>query len=447
MVATCAKTALARFLSLPIRPRGPGTRIVARQSKRYCRVWSLAGESERRRGGGGGVRNLRHKQPRNKVKAVGERAFAFLIDIYLPLTITPPLSCSTAKLHCTMSLDLQARAEGMGATHALPYKIALIVICFLALAVWNAFEVFINIFRRFRRYRGIYFYSLIAASVGIPIHAVGYFLRFYNVSRSIPLQTIMGCGGGMLMITGQSIVLWSRLHLISPGRRDRWLLCMILTACVIVQGGATILSTGASLPEATSTFLDLYEKWELFQVTWFAFQECLISGIYIYRTLGLMRSSSAFRSADTKRLFIHLMFVNFIIIAFDITVVSFQFANLFYLQTSWKNFAYAVKLKLEFGILQQLVDFTQAGFVNSSGPRVFSTTGPGGQGEAQGTRQGNTVPSRFGHSTYARMSEEGVGVPMGDMLRKTTEVEVTVEDDVNSERSTQKLRAPQETIV
>jgi len=335
----------------------------------------------------------------------------------------------------------------MGVTHALPYKIALIVICFLALAVWNAIEVFISIFRRFRRYRGVYFYSLIAASVGIPIHAIGYFLRFYDVSRSVPLQTILTCGGGMLMITGQSIVLWSRLHLISPGKKDRWLLYMILTACVVVQGGATVLSTGAAMDRATPTFLDIYEKWELFQVTWFAFQECLISGIYIYRTLGLMRSSSAFRSADTKRLFIHLMAVNVLIIAFDMTVVSFQFANLFYLQTSWKNFAYAVKLKLEFGILQQLVDFTQAGFATNSGQRAFSSTAAGGRGDMQASTQRNSVPARFGYSTYARMSEEGTAVPMGDMLRKTTEVEVTVEDDVHSERSTKKLRMHHETTV
>lgn len=347
-----------------------------------------------------------------------------------------------------MVLDIQARAEGMGATHTLPYKIALICICFLALAVWNAFEVFVNIFRRFRRYTGLYFYSLIAASIGIPLHALGYFLRFYDVSDSVPLQSLLVGGGGMLMITGQSIVLWSRLHLISPGRRDRWLLCMIICACVVVQGGATVLLTAAAIPTSARGFLDVYQKWEPFQCTWFAFQECLISSIYIYRTSILMRSSAFFRSKDTKRVFSHLMIVNAIIIAFDITIVTFQFVNLFYLQTSWKTFAYAIKLRLEFDILQQLVDFTQAGFNNGTGPDDMSLGGVDGRNDATSRAPRAPPPSRFGNSSYANVSGEGerVEIPMEDMMIKTISVEVTI-DDASSEMSTKQLRVHEESLM
>ncbi|CBY00644.1 hypothetical protein IAQ61_011557 [Plenodomus lingam] len=345
-------------------------------------------------------------------------------------------------------VDLQVRAEGMGATHSLPYKIALIAICFLALAVWNAFEVFVSIFRRFRRYTGLYFYSLIAASVGIPLHALGYFLRFYDVSNSVPIQTLLVCGGGMLMITGQSIVLWSRLHLISPGRRDRWLLWMIICACFIVQGGATVLFTAAAIPSSAQGFLNVYQIWEPFQVTWFAFQESLISCIYIYRTSVLIRSSAIFRSKDTKRIFNHLMIVNAIIIAFDITIVSFQFANLFYLQTSWKTFVYAVKLRLEFDILQQLVDFTQAGFIGGGSRPDDMSLGPADERNETTSRVEAAPPQpRFGNSSYARMSEDGEipVLPVADMMRKTTKVEVTIEDDdASSNMSTKKLRGHEE---
>jgi hypothetical protein len=120
-----------------------------------------------------------------------------------------------------MFYKLAPRAEAMGATNPqLPYKTALIVIVFLALAVSHALKVFIKIFRRFKSYRGVYFYSLLVATVGIIIHAIGYFVRNYGISNSAPLEITLVCGGGMMMITGQSIVLWSRLHLISPGRRD-----------------------------------------------------------------------------------------------------------------------------------------------------------------------------------------------------------------------------------
>ena len=128
--------------------------------------------------------------------------------------------------------------------------------------------------RLFKRYSGVYFYAMLVASIGIIIHAVGYFIRNFDVSNSPGIEITMACGGGMLMITGQSVVLWSRLHLISPGKRDMWLLWMILADCIIVQGGATTLFAGSNSPHP-KIWLKIYAKCEIFQVTWFVFQECL----------------------------------------------------------------------------------------------------------------------------------------------------------------------------
>jgi hypothetical protein len=124
-----------------------------------------------------------------------------------------------------MPFALRSRDPGMGSGATLPYKTALVVIVFLALAVYNTLEIIVKIFRRFRRYHGVYFYSMLAASIGIIIHALGYFLRNFDISNSAPLEITLACGGGMLMITGQSIVLWSRLHLISPVDDYRRLHC------------------------------------------------------------------------------------------------------------------------------------------------------------------------------------------------------------------------------
>ncbi|CAG5181290.1 uncharacterized protein ALTATR162_LOCUS9688 [Alternaria atra] len=337
-----------------------------------------------------------------------------------------------------MTSRLGDRAEGMGTNPALPYKTALIVIVFLALAVSHALEVFVKIFRRFHSYRGVYFYSLIAATVGIVIHAFGYFIRNYGISDSAPLEITMACGGGMLMITGQSIVLWSRLHLISPGKRDRWLLYMIITDCIIVQGGATTLFAGSNSSKP-GKWLRIYEKWEVFQVTWFVFQECVISGLYIYRAFVLMSSSAVFKGPNTKRLFNHLIAVNVVVIALDVTILAFQYAGMYEIQTSWKTLAYAIKLKLEFDILNQLVDFTKQGFDAHSGSRYIPGTGD----ERRATKDGagdNTHSSRFGPSTYARMNEDGTtALPMGDVV-KTTEIRVSIEQDAISQRSTQLLR-------
>ncbi|CAO2653265.1 Nn.00g026760.m01.CDS01 [Neocucurbitaria sp. VM-36] len=338
---------------------------------------------------------------------------------------------------------LASREDGMGTHPTLPYKTALLVIVFLALAVSHALEVLIKIFRRFRSYHGVYFYSLLAASIGIVIHAFGYFIRNYDISKSAPLEITLACGGGMLMITGQSIVLWSRLHLISPGKQDRWLLWMIIADCIIVQGGATTLFAGSNSSNP-APWLKVYAKWEIFQVTWFFVQECLISGLYIYRTFVLMRSSAAFRGPEAKRIFNHLIVVNVVVIALDVTILAFQYAGLYEVQTSWKTFAYAIKLKLEFDILNQLVDFTKAGF-NANG-RSGSRHVAGSGDNQRGTAHEGVGGSRFGTSTYARMDEDGVtALPLQNVV-KTTEIRVKIEEDASSESSTKELRMRNDTM-
>lgn len=327
----------------------------------------------------------------------------------------------------------------MGSGSSLAYKTALVVVVFLALAVYNTLEIIVKIFRRFRRYHGVYFWSMLAASTGIVIHALGYFLRNFDITNSAPLEITLACGGGMLMITGQSIVLWSRLHLISPGQRDRWLLWMILADCVVVQGGATTLFAGSNSPHP-DPWLRVYAKWEIFQVTWFVFQECLISSLYIFRTFKLMRSSAAFRGTDFKRVFRHLILVNILVISLDITILAFQYAGLYEIQTSWKTLAYSIKLKFEFDILHQLVDFTKRGF--SSGSRHITASGDGIGGthvSVQEISNARVNRSRFSNSAYARMDEQSLrDLPLQQVV-KTTEIHVQVEEGQMMQASTEVL--------
>lgn len=158
-----------------------------------------------------------------------------------------------------------------------------------------------------------------------------------------------------------------------------------------------------------------------------------------------MRSSASFRGKDAKRVFNHLILVNVVVIALDITIVAFQFAGLFYLQTSWKTLAYAIKLKLEFDILTQLVDFTKQGFKGASGSRHISGTAEG-RDQTRSGAQDDARGSRFGISSYARMDEEGTtAYPLREVM-KTTEIEVRVEEDAASQSSTKELRTRTNTL-
>ncbi|KAF2105320.1 hypothetical protein BDV96DRAFT_535240, partial [Lophiotrema nucula] len=314
---------------------------------------------------------------------------------------------------------LEARdSNDMGSSNKLSHKTSLIVIVFLALGVYNALEVLVKILRTFRAYRSVYFWALIAASVGIVLHAFGYFFRNFDVIDSLPLEIFLVGPGGMCMITGQSIVLYSRLHLISrTNSKDRWLLIMILIDLLVIQIGATTLYAGSQTSNAAK-YLPIYKVWERVQVTAFFVQECIISGLYIYRTWILQKSAAAFRGRDGRQLLHHLIAVNLLVIALDVTILAFQFAGLYDIQTSWKTLAYSIKLKFEFYILNRLVELTKNG-LSGGRPSGSRLTNSGPNAASKGVTSVIETHPRFGNSSYARMEDGGDGVVLKEVGRVT----------------------------
>lgn len=96
---------------------------------------------------------------------------------------------------------------------------------FAGLAMYNSVELVIMIFLTFKRYNGLYFWSLLISGIGIIFYALGFLLKFLNITTGNLrwLAVVFLSIGWYPMITGQSLVLWSRLHLIVSGKRgDRY---------------------------------------------------------------------------------------------------------------------------------------------------------------------------------------------------------------------------------
>lgn len=108
-------------------------------------------------------------------------------------------------------------------------------------ALYNASELVAMVFLTFQRYRGLYFYSLLVSGLAIVPYSLGFLLHLLNFTTgnarwfSITLITI----GWWPMVTGQAVVLWSRLHLILVGSRgDRiiqWTKWMIVVNVVLLH--------------------------------------------------------------------------------------------------------------------------------------------------------------------------------------------------------------------
>jgi hypothetical protein len=73
----------------------------------------------------------------------------------------------------------------------------------------------------------------------------------------------------------------------------------------------------------------------------------------------------------------HLLLINVVVIILDIPILILEDTGLYDLQTAYKSFVYSVKLKMEFRILNQLVDMTRAQhdmdrrFHNSSSIQIY----------------------------------------------------------------------------
>lgn len=87
----------------------------------------------------------------------------------------------------------------------------------------------------------------------------------------------------------------------------------------------------------------------------FAIQEFIISATYVHETQKLLKPSVLLKDKNYQQVMRRLIYVNLLIIFLDVTLLAMQFANLYYIQGNYKGCVYAVKLRVEFAILGQLL--------------------------------------------------------------------------------------------
>ena len=228
---------------------------------------------------------------------------------------------------------------------------------FYVLSLYNAIGVFLLVFITFKTYRGSYFWSLIVASCGLIVSTIGTAVNFYTESLDKYPLVMCGVGGWVLFVTGHSLVLWSRLHLVVQSKKVlKGVLIMIITDAIIFQTPTVVFSFVGSLPNNPPALNRLYNTWEFIQVSAFCTQEFIISGIYIRETLRLLKFTF---SKEKKKIIYQLLAINVIVILMDVIILGVQYSHMRPLQIALKGLVYSMKLTLEFAILGRLVDFAR----------------------------------------------------------------------------------------
>ena len=105
-------------------------------------------------------------------------------------------------------------------------------------------------------------------------------------------------------------------------------------------------------------WMDAYRYIEKIQMTGFTLQEFIISGLYVWRTLEILKTTNYSRRR-TRRTMWQLCMINAMIIVADIGLLVVEYQDRHVVEQALKGAVYGMKLKLEFAMQSKLVGMTK----------------------------------------------------------------------------------------
>ncbi|KAI0382820.1 hypothetical protein F5Y04DRAFT_287813 [Hypomontagnella monticulosa] len=237
---------------------------------------------------------------------------------------------------------------------------------FTALPIWTTVELTVWVLYTFERWRGIYFWSVLGTTWGVTIHAVGFVLKFCVPEANWIFSTVLCEIGWVGMVSGFSMVLWSRLHLVLPShtRTLRVVLAVIIVDAVLFHTPTIVFQFLVSNKPTHEKFLPYMEITERIQIMAFSAQEIAISAIYVWGTLQLLKLSL---NAKAKTTLAFLIIVQVIVVLADVLVIVLDYVEYFTLKAVLHSFVYAFKLQVEFVVLNEFKHIAQGGITGAGG--------------------------------------------------------------------------------
>ncbi|KAF5644415.1 hypothetical protein F25303_6013 [Fusarium sp. NRRL 25303] len=300
------------------------------------------------------------------------------------------------------------------------------------LSLYNAIELLTLISLTFKRRSGLYFWSILIASFGIIPYCLGWLVVYFDLTHDY-VGMIIETVGWVLVITGQSVVLYSRLHLIVTDVKIlRAVLIMIIINGLVWHTTMTVLLFGSEYSPSDNRkgFNNIFNIMEKISMSIFYLQELIISGLYIWKSMEILKTAFG----NTKSMLYKLFTINFVIILMDIALLAIEFHDLYVWEQGIKLVTYSVKLKLEFAVLSELIEFVR----NRSGTRSRPTKNSENQSTLvplssmhKGNTKGTTSSTRdFIHAGDSRTNTTIAAtnpipaVPTNDSIHVLREVDV-----------------------
>jgi hypothetical protein len=224
-------------------------------------------------------------------------------------------------------------------------------------------ELTISVLYVFRRWSGLYFWSVLVTTWSVSLHAIGFLLSYCVPSCSPIASSVLAGVGWVGMVSGFAVVLYSRLNLVSFVMENRHILKMAL-AMIIIDATLFNIPTlvifiiGTSSEFMFEKYLKYMNLLERLQIVAFSVQELILSGLYIYGTFKMARDSYNIRVRKTIRL---LIIVQIAAILCGVLLITLDFAGYYILKSFIHSFVYAFKLQMEFVILNEFKQLVTQG--------------------------------------------------------------------------------------
>jgi hypothetical protein len=255
----------------------------------------------------------------------------------------------------TMSSQFQQLPSSLGQNQTM----GVAVIIFISIALYNALELSVLIPVTFKSFRSLYFWALLVSStLGLIPTSLGTSFQYFDLAP-LWLSLLLSNFGFVCMVPTQSIVLYSRLHLISQNYRLLFFLkWLIVTSTILVLVPTITLNVGSEYLHHSRTWVRGFSVVERAQVAWFSVQEILISSVYIWETVRMIKISP---DEDKKRhkLLYQLLGMNIVVIGMDVSLMILEFMGFYFTQIILKALVYSIKLKMEFAVLGLLLQIVR----------------------------------------------------------------------------------------
>ncbi|BCS18879.1 uncharacterized protein APUU_11707S [Aspergillus puulaauensis] len=290
----------------------------------------------------------------------------------------------------------------IGGDPVVPFVLA----AFATLVYYNSIELVVLCSATFKRCGSLYFWCLLIASTSLIPHVSGYVLLFFRQDVSQYAAVSLIIIGWICTVTGQSLVLWSRLHFVLHNPRlIKGLLVMIIVNAFLLHTPITVLLFGtvSPNPSLSRTFSVGYNIMERIQLVGFCIQEIILSGVYVWETAKMLRLRS---EPHHRRILAQLLAMNIVVLIIDLVVVIVEYIGFYAVQVMFKPVAYSIKLKLEYAVLGRLVQIAQGGSAATSGGAPgFDTILPSSAYGSELRNGSNFLDAREGEMVSRQLSK------------------------------------------